>query len=116
VPAAGASKLAHLAPAYDAAMDVTPEARRGPFESRGERLVPWAKSQLKIASDIVDNPGGGLVFATQTLGQVRAALTDEDQERWGRVAGLLYHAEDSAVRRRFDQARSLINDAMRELG
>ena len=48
----------------------------------GEEIVPWARGQLEIASSILDNPGGGLLFATQTIGQVKAGLRERDQDRW----------------------------------
>ncbi|HMJ37984.1 MAG TPA: hypothetical protein VK606_00360, partial [Verrucomicrobiae bacterium] len=51
----------------------------------GDSLVGWARRQLEIAREILDNPGGGLLFATQTIGQVRAALTERDPERWEAV-------------------------------
>src|SRR5467141_3629273 len=38
----------------------------------GDEIVTWARDQLSIARSILDNPGGGLLFATQTIGQVRA--------------------------------------------
>ena len=44
----------------------------------GDEIVAWAQAQLGIARDILDNPGGGLLFATQTLGQVRASEGDHD--------------------------------------
>ena len=33
------------------------------------------RDQLLVAIDILDNPGGGLVFGYQALGQARAAHT-----------------------------------------
>jgi hypothetical protein len=63
----------------------------------------------------VDNPGGGLLFATQTMGQVRAALDDADAGRWGEVVRLLDEAEDAAVRRRYGDARSLVDQALGKL-
>jgi hypothetical protein len=81
----------------------------------GDSLVPWARRQLEIARDILDNPGGGLLFATQTIGQVRAALGERDAERWENVAVLLGRAEDAAVRREFDTARHLLDEASGKL-
>jgi hypothetical protein len=81
----------------------------------GEDLLRWARSQLQIAYDIVDNPGGGLVFATQTIGQVRAALTEQDEDRWREVEQLLFEAEDAAVRRRFERTRQLVEEASEKL-
>jgi hypothetical protein len=77
----------------------------------GDSLVRWSRRQLEIARDILDNPGGGLLFATQTIGQVRAALSERDAERWDEVVGLLGRAEDAAVRREFDIARQLLDEA-----
>src|SRR5260370_33143028 len=48
----------------------------------GDEIVGWAREQLGIARDILDNPGGGVLFATQTIGQVRAALHERDAARW----------------------------------
>jgi hypothetical protein len=82
----------------------------------GDSIVPWSREQLRIASSILDNPGGGLVFATQTIGQVRAGLQERDPERWEEVAGILERAEDAAVHREFDTARRLIDEAIAKLG
>ena len=81
----------------------------------GDSLVPWARGQLEIAREILDNPGGGLLFATQTIGQVRAALSERDSERWENVVVLLGRAEDAAVRREFDTARQLLDEASGKL-
>ena len=81
----------------------------------GDSLARWARRQLEIARDILDNPGGGLLFATQTIGQVRAALSERDSERWENVVVLLGRAEDAAVRREFDTARQLLDEASRKL-
>ena len=82
----------------------------------GDEIVAWARSQLEIARSILDNPGGGLVFATQTMGQVRAGLHERDAERWESVVELLDQAEDAAVRREFVEARKLIDSATGRLG
>jgi hypothetical protein len=77
----------------------------------GDSLVPWARGQLAIARDILDNPGGGLLFATQTIGQVRSALSERDAERWDDAVAILGRAEDAAVRREFATARQLLDEA-----
>ena len=82
----------------------------------GDEIVGWAREQLGIARSIVDNPGGGLVFATQTMGQVRSGLVERDSHRWSEVARLLERAEDAAVRREFAQARALLTEASGKLG
>jgi hypothetical protein len=82
----------------------------------GEAIVSWARSQLDIATSILDNPGGGLVFATQTIGQVKAGLHERDPERWEDVVAVLDRAEDAAVRREFDSARRLLGEAAAKLG
>jgi hypothetical protein len=82
----------------------------------GDSIVGWARAQLAIARDILDNPGGGLLFATQTVGQVSSALRDRDLARWEGVIALLGHAEDAAVRREFDAARKLLDEALANLG
>jgi hypothetical protein len=82
----------------------------------GDELVTWARSQLDIARSILDNPGGGLLFATQTIGQVKAGLHERDSERWEGVVGILERAEDAAVRREFEAARRLLDEAAKKLG
>jgi hypothetical protein len=81
----------------------------------GEQMIPWARRQLEVAREILDNPGGGLLFATQTIGQVRATLEERDHERWEEVVALLGQAEDLAVHREFDESRRLLADAMEKL-
>jgi hypothetical protein len=82
----------------------------------GDAIVPWARGQLEIARSIVDNPGGGLLFATQTIGQVKAGLRERDPERWESVFAILDRAEDAAVRREFETARALVDEASEKLG
>ncbi len=82
----------------------------------GDEIVAWAREQLSIARAILDNPGGGLLFATQTVGQVKAGLHERDADRWEDTVRLLDQAEDAGVRREFDSARSLIDAAMSRLG
>lgn len=81
----------------------------------GDEIVSWAKEQLAIARDIVDNPGGGLLFATQTIGQVKAGLTERDRERWEEAVRMLDRAEDAAVRRQFAEARKLLEESASRL-
>jgi hypothetical protein len=81
----------------------------------GDSIVGWARAQLAIAGDILDNPGGGLLFATQTVGQVSSALRERDLARWEGVIALLDRVEDAAVRREFDTARSLLDQAVARL-
>jgi hypothetical protein len=81
----------------------------------GDSVVGWARGQLAIAGDILDNPGGGLLFATQTIGQVSSALRERDLARWDGVIALLDRVEDAAVRREFDTARSLLDEALAKL-
>jgi hypothetical protein len=81
----------------------------------GDSIVGWARSQLGIARQILDNPGGGLLFATQTIGQVKAGLHERDAVRWEEVVGLLDRVEDAAVRREFDKARRLLDEALGKL-
>ncbi|HKW59704.1 MAG TPA: hypothetical protein VJR46_08125 [Candidatus Dormibacteraeota bacterium] len=77
----------------------------------GDEIVGWAREQLGIARSILDNPGGGLLFATQTIGQVKAGLSERDSGRWAEVVRLLDGAEDAAVRREFAEARRLVDEA-----
>ena len=78
----------------------------------GEEIVTWARGQLGIARSILDNPGGGLLFATQTIGQVKSGLAERDEERWREVVSRLDRAEDAAVHRRFADARRLVDEAL----
>jgi hypothetical protein len=82
----------------------------------GDSIVPWARRQLEIARQILDNPGGGLLFATQTVGQVKAGLQERDEARWQEVVALLDRVEDAAVRREFETARTLLDEALGKLG
>lgn len=88
---------------------------RGPARYGGVDMLTWACNQLTIASQIVDNPGGGLLFATQTMGQVKAALDESGADRWQGVIGLLDRAEYEAVRREFGRARELLRQAVEQL-
>jgi hypothetical protein len=81
----------------------------------GDSIVEWARGQLAIARQILDNPGGGLVFATQTIGQVKSGLRERDAARWEEVVAVLDRVEDAAVRREFDTARSLLDDVLEKL-
>lgn len=81
----------------------------------GDEIVQWARNQLEIARSILDNPGGGLLFATQTVGQVKAGLHERDSERWEDVVAILDRAEDAAIRREFATARGLLDEAARKL-
>ena len=81
----------------------------------GDKIVSWARVQLEIASSILDNPGGGLLFATQTIGQVKAGLHERDPERWETAVASLDGAEDAAVRRQFGTARRLLGEAVAKL-
>jgi hypothetical protein len=87
-----------------------------PLETHpGELVIPWARRQLELAREILDNPGGGLLFATQTIGQVRAALEEREPERWEEVVAILGRAEDLAVHREFDESRRLLADALEKI-
>jgi hypothetical protein len=81
----------------------------------GDSIVGWARAQLEIARQILDNPGGGLLFATQTIGQVKSGLQERDAARWEDVVALLDRVEDAAVRREFDTARGLLDDVVTKL-
>jgi hypothetical protein len=81
----------------------------------GDSIVGWARRQLEIAREILDNPGGGLLFATQTIGQVSSALRERDLARWEGVITLLDRVEDAAVRREFDAARKLLEQTLTKL-
>lgn len=81
----------------------------------GDSIIGWARGQLEIAREILDNPGGGLLFATQTIGQVSSALRERDLSRWEDVVAQLDRVEDAAIRREFDTARSLLDQALAQL-
>lgn len=81
----------------------------------GDQVIPWARRQLELAREILDNPGGGLLFATQTIGQVRAALHERDPERWENLVAILERAEDQAVHREFEDSRQLLAQAIEKL-
>jgi adhesin HecA-like repeat protein len=82
----------------------------------GDKIMVWARGQLEIAGSILDNPGGGLLFATQTVGQVKSGLRERDPERWEAVAAILDRVEDAAVRREFVAARELLDESIKKLG
>ena len=82
----------------------------------GDEIVAWARGQLEIARSILDNPGGGLLFATQTIGQVRSGLHERDAARWQQTLDALAQAEDAAIRREFATARQSIDEALGKLG
>lgn len=81
----------------------------------GADIGTWARHQLRVATDILDNPGGGLLFATQTIGQVRSGLEEEGEERHRKAVSLLAQAEDCAVKRQFGPTRQLVGEALEEL-
>ena len=94
---------------------------KGPHLYTGPELLRWAYDQLTIADQIMDNPGGGLLFATTSVGQVNAALaeraerSDEELHRWEPVIKTLDRVEDDIVRRRFDSARTGLRQAIEAL-
>jgi hypothetical protein len=88
---------------------------KGPARYGGADMLTWAHNQIRIADQIIDNPGGGLLFATQTIGQVRAALAEADGDRWRDVLALLAQAEDRGVRRDFAGAREALGKAREAL-
>lgn len=90
--------------------------RPKPLETHpGDEIVTWARGQLAIARSILDNPGGGLLFATQTVGQVRSGLIERDAARWKDAVELLERAEDAGVHREFGTARALLDEATAKL-
>jgi hypothetical protein len=90
--------------------------RPKPLETHpGEQVIPWARRQVELAREILDNPGGGLLFATQTIGQVRAALQERNRERWEEIVEILKRAEDLAVHREFEESRRLLGEALQKL-
>ena len=81
----------------------------------GDELLAWARGQLAIARSILDNPGGGLLFATQAIGQVKATLQERDEEHFSEVVETLDRAEERGLRREFEAARKLLGEALAKL-
>ncbi|HVD00356.1 MAG TPA: hypothetical protein VNG93_04310 [Candidatus Dormibacteraeota bacterium] len=77
--------------------------------------LPWVREQLRIALDILDNPGGGLVFGYQALGQARAHLAETEPERWEGAIDDLEGAERQALWRNYGRAHDLIQQALSKL-
>ena len=88
---------------------------KGPGLEWAEQTLPWARGQLTIAADILDNPGGGLVFATQTIGQVKAAFQERDPNCFREQIELLEQAEAAGVRRDYARSRELIEQTLAKL-
>jgi len=78
-------------------------------------ILSTIAARLRLAGEILDNPGGGLLFATQSIGQANATLHDLDPERWREVASLLDRAELAILRREFETARKLLRNVLGEL-
>lgn len=87
----------------------------GEPKARGEVRWSWIREQLRIANEIMDNPGGGLVFGYQAIGQARAHLAEADEEAHGDVIGLLDRAEHEAVWRNYARSRELVEEALAKL-
>lgn len=83
--------------------------------SRNGEDISFVREQLRLAAEILDNPGGGLVFGYQALGQARARLGENDPDRYRAVVRLLEEAERQAVWRRFERSRELIREAAARL-
>lgn len=81
----------------------------------GADMLTWARHQLAVAYDIVDNPGGGLGFAIQTIGQVKTGLQEQGGDGYAGVVDMLDRAEDHAVHRRFATTRELVQRALDQL-
>ena len=75
----------------------------------------WVRSQLQIALEILDNPGGGLVFGYQAMGQARSHLAESEPGRWDREVENLLEAERQAVWRNFPAARALVEQVLKAL-
>lgn len=70
------------------------------------------REQLAIAIEILDNPGGGLVFGYQALGQARSRLAELDADRFHAVIHQLDEAERQAIWRNFARAQEIISEAL----
>lgn len=84
----------------------------GSGSSRTEAETSHVREQLRIAAEILDNPGGGLVSGYQALGQARALLAEINPDRYRAVIRLVDEAERQAVWRRFERSRELIREAV----
>lgn len=85
-------------------------------ELAGRRgIAASMRTQLAIASQILDNPGGGLLFATQAMGQVNATLRSDDPKRWKNTLAVIGRAEAATLRRDFETARLLLREAIADL-
>ena len=63
----------------------------------GEEIVLRPRGQLEIGSSIRDNPGGGLLSATQTIGPVRRGLKATDRHRAVDVGATRHQAEGAGA-------------------
>ena len=88
---------------------------KGPFKHTGPDMLDWARNQLTVAEQIMDNPGGGLLFATTAVGQVKASLSESERDVWQPLVELLDQVEDHMVRRRFERARAGIRQVLDQL-
>ncbi|HEV2953994.1 MAG TPA: hypothetical protein VG015_07875 [Candidatus Dormibacteraeota bacterium] len=96
-------------------MSVNVTSPKGPIRVTTQELPSWARTQLGTAASILGNPGGGLLFATQTIGQVRSALADSKLDRFEPALALLAAAEDASIRRDYAQATALIADTIKQI-
>ena len=92
-----------------------PSPLSGEGEPRAQIDMTWIREQLRIAAEILDNPGGGLVFGYQALGQAQAHLAEADADYYREPIRLLAEAERQAVWRNFAGARELIAKAEKKL-
>lgn len=81
----------------------------------GTDMLTWARHQLGVAYDIVDNPGGGLAFAIQAIGQVKTGLREQGGDRFAPVVAALEEAEGNAVHRRFEETRQVLSRVLEQL-
>lgn len=77
--------------------------------------LSWARRQVEMALEILDNPGGGLLFGYQAMGQVRAHLAEATGERFSQIISLLERAEAAAVLRDFPSARGHLRAVLEKL-
>jgi hypothetical protein len=81
----------------------------------GADMLTWARNQLSVAYDIVDNPGGGLGAAIQAIGQVKVGLREQGGDKYARVVAVLEEAEEFAVHRRFPETKDLVRRATNQI-
>ncbi|MGH7883200.1 MAG: hypothetical protein ACREN8_09915 [Candidatus Dormibacteraceae bacterium] len=89
------------------------------MEAIKPQVIPqeWMRCHIELARSVLDNPGGGLLAATQAIGQVRAALAEQSLSRTPsrQLPELLAQAEEFIVTRQFGPAQELLSQVLQEI-